>query len=66
MKQPNMIPIERFKELVPSSNGIDNETLKTNRNKLYGLARRLIELFDQFTNYITRSRTIDAKARIVK
>lgn len=61
-----MLSVKRCRELLPYSDKLSDEVMESNRNRLYGLARRLVELYDKLTDFFTRAKTIDAKARIVK
>lgn len=66
MQEPRLLSIKRCRELLPDSDKLSDEVVVSNRNRMYGLARRLIELYDKLTDFFTRVKTIDARARIVK
>lgn len=66
MQIQNRLSIERCRELLPRLNNLSDEKAINQRNRLYDLAYRLIEKFEAITNFITRARSVDARARIVK
>jgi len=66
MEIQSRLSIEKCRELLVNSKNISDETITSQRNRLYSLARFLVEKFEQLTTFITSFRTIDVKARIVK
>lgn len=66
METQNRLSIERCRELLPNGDKLSDDVLSSQRDRLYGLARFLIEKFEKLTDFFTRVKTIDAKARIVK
>lgn len=66
METQSKLSIEKCRELLGSNKSISDEKILSQRNRLYDLARLLIEKFEQLTNFITRYKTIEVRARIVK
>ena len=66
MEIQNRLSVERCRELLGDNKSISDEKILSQRNRLYDLARFLIEKFEQLTNFITRYKTIEVRARIVK
>jgi len=66
METQGRLSIERCRELLGSNKDISDDEIINQRNRLYDLARFLIEKFEQLTNFITRYQTVEVRARIVK
>jgi len=66
MEIQSRLSIEKCRELLVNGKNISDETITNQRNRLYNLARFLVEKFEQLTTFVTSFRTIDVKARIVK
>jgi len=66
MEAQSRLSIERCRELLGNNKNGTDEVILNQRNRLYDLARFIIEKFEQLTNFITRYKTIEVKAKIVK
>ncbi len=66
METQSRLSIEKCRELLGNSKNLSDEEVVSQRNRLYGLARFLIEKFEQLTTFITKFKTIEVRARIVK
>lgn len=66
METQNRLSVERCRELLGNNKSVSDENILSQRNRLYNLARFLIEKFEELTSFITRYKTVDAKAKIVK
>lgn len=62
----NKIPVKRCRELVGNHQQYSDSEVKDIRNRLYRLAEVVVQKFEQMKSFITRSATLDAKARIIK
>lgn len=62
----NKLPVQRCRELVGNHQRYSDSELKDIRNRLYRLAEVVVKKYEQLKSFITRSVTLDAKARIIK
>ena len=66
METQSRLSLEKCRELLGNNKSVSDENILSQRDRLYKLARFLIEKFEELTSFITRYKTVDAKAKIVK
>lgn len=66
MQIQNRLSVDRCRELVGTHQQYSNTELLGIRDKLYRLAEVVVDKFEKIKSFITRTVTLDARARIVK
>ena len=60
------LSIQQCRKLIPENSHYSDQQILKVRNLFYQMAEGLLNIYDKVKLFLTRSRTIDAKARIVK
>lgn len=67
MEELKRLPIEKCRQLLPNKRQYSDKQVKKIRDTLYKLAEAVVRKFEEYKElFVTRIRTIDTRARIVK
>lgn len=65
MQVENKLSVKRCRELVDNHQRYSDKEILNIRDSLYKLADVVVRRFSELTNFVTRTITLDAKAKII-